>query len=108
MSGRRRRAVEPAPADELARARERLEQARHVKHELSNAAMGVIGYAELIAHAPGPPETVRARAEAIIEQGQRVMGLLQRLSELTRDEDDASASPGQGEEPVPPPIKGPA
>jgi hypothetical protein len=72
---------------------------------MSNAVMGMVGYAELIALSAATPDDVRARAKAILDQGQRVMALLEQLSELTRAAPDGDA---HGDEPMPPPINGPA
>jgi nitrogen-specific signal transduction histidine kinase len=54
----------------------------HVKHEINNPLMGILGHADLIAHDPGVSEEVRIKAQVIVNETRRVADLVRTLEDL--------------------------
>ena len=73
---------------ELVEARRRLDSvgqlAAGIAHDFNNILQGMIGYAELVLHAPGVPANVHSMLETIAQQGHRAAHLIRQMLDFSR------------------------
>ena len=66
----------------------------HVRHEINNPLMGILGHADLISHDPTVSEEVRTKARIIVNETRRVADLVRTLEDLRGEVADlVSGSP---------------
>jgi signal transduction histidine kinase len=62
-----------------------LQIAAHVRHEINNPLMGVLGHGELLEDRTDLPDDVRARIRSIREEGNRIRDHVRELGAIRRD-----------------------
>ncbi len=84
---------------------ERMDRVRDLKHELSNAAMGLVGHAELLQQQVAPDHPLRGRVDRLREHSRDVRDLVQALGDaLTGTRRRSGAADGPGRDAPPPDV----